>query len=125
MRIDELAKQYVELRAKKAKMEKIAKERIDVIKQAMVEVENKMFAFLQESGQDSAKTKHGTPYKKLTTAFNVSNADEFFEYVIKNNAVDLLTKKVNSTTAKSYMDDKIKIPGVKIYMEEKIGFRKS
>lgn len=125
MKIDELTKEYIELRAKKSKMEKIAKERIDIIKHKMVEIEGKMLSFLQETGQTSAKTKFGTPYQMTKQSFNVDNADEFFGYVIKNGAVDLLTKKVNSTTAKSYLEDKIKIPGVKIYSELKIGVKKS
>lgn len=125
MKIDELTKEYIELRSKKSKMEKIAKERIDVIKHKLVAIENKMLVFLQETGQTSAKTKFGTPYQMTKQSFNIDNADAFFDYVIENNAVDLLTKKVNSTTAKSYLEDKIKIPGVKIYSEIKIGVKKS
>jgi len=125
MKIDELTKEYIELRTKKSKMEKIAKERIDIIKTQLADIEFKMLAFLQKTGQESAKTKFGTPYTMTKKSFNIENADDFFNYVIENGAVDLLVKKVNSTTAKSYLADDVKIPGVKLYTEIKVGVKKS
>jgi len=125
MNIADLTRDYIELRTKKNQVEKLVKEKVDLIKAKMRFLEGKILAFLQQSGQESAKTKFGTPYITKKVGFNIANADEFFNYVIENDAVDLLTKKVNSTAAKAYLEDEVKIPGVKIYTELKVGVKKS
>jgi hypothetical protein len=129
MNIAQITERYMLLKDKKAKVEKLVKEKVKVITDEMGKLEMAAMNFFEESGQTSAKTEFGTPYKKLDIKFNIDNADEFFDYVINNNAVDLLQKRVNSTVAKSMMDDNkddpnYKIPGVKIYQEHKVIFKK-
>lgn len=124
MNIGEIAKKYRLIKAQKEQIEKITKEKIDVLKSRMLKLEQQALNFFNETGQTSAKTAYGTPYVKTDISFNVTNADEFFKYVIDNGAVDLLQKRVNSAVAKLYLEDKIKIPGVKIHQENKVVFKK-
>ena len=125
MNIAEITQRYMVLKDKKSKIEKLVKDKVKVITDEMEQLEMQALTFFNETGQTSAKTEFGKPYKSKSVKYNIDNADAFFDYVIKNNAVDLVQKRVNSLVAKSYIEDGLVIPGIKTYQEDKVIFKKS
>jgi hypothetical protein len=120
MELNQKVKDYLTLRDKKKKIEALMKEKIKIVTDQMSALELEMLDFLDAAGVQSAKTNFGTPYKTKKTGYSVNDSDAFFNYVIKNKAIDLLHKRVNSSAAKLYFDDDIEIPGVSTYNEIKL-----
>lgn len=125
MKLDESVQQYIKLRDTRAEIKKIYTEKDSELKAEMKLIEMDILEFLDSTGQESAKTQHGTAYKEAFMSVTVSDGKQFFDYVFKHRAVDLLEKRINKTAYKSYKEDGIEIPGVKIYQEAKIKIRKS
>lgn len=124
MKLDDKVEQYIALRDERAKIKKAYTEDDAKLKGEMKLIEMDILEFLNATGQESAKTQHGTAYKELFTSVTVADGKQFFDYVFKHRAVDLLEKRINKTAYISYRDDDIEIPGVKIYQEDKIKIRK-
>jgi hypothetical protein len=123
--LDEKVERYIKLRDAKEEMERILKEKLEKIKDEMSLIENEILDFLNQTGQTSAKTKHGVPYKSVTKSVTVDNSDLFFEFVKQNNAFDLVQKRVVSTAFDRYLEDGIDVPGVKTDARISLKIRKS
>ena len=125
MNLNDKVAQYIKLRSSRAEIKKIYTESDKGLKEKMNLIEMNILEFLNETGQTSAKTDHGTAFKQESMSVTVSDAPQFFEFVINNKAVDLLERRVNKTVYKSYIKDGMVIPGVNVYKEAKIMVRKS
>jgi len=125
MKIDEKVEQYINLRNKRSTIKKIYTEKDTELKSEMTKIEMDILEFLDSTGQASAKTMHGTAYKQNKTSVTVSDGKQFFDFVMQNNATDLLERRVNKTAYNTYVDDGIDVPGVNVYTEAKVMIRKS
>lgn len=125
MKIDEMIKQYRELRDKKAAIAKLCDEKTKPLTEAMLELNAQILSFLNQTGQESAKSKYGTAFKKEKLMLSITDADAFFEFITKNDAYDLLTKQVIKSAYKDYEDNGVVVPGVKAQRQQVINIRKA
>lgn len=115
VKADELAKRYRLLRTFKAKVQEELDEKIGKVKAAMDAIENEMMTFLNQTGQDSAKTADGTFCKKTTTSAKVADRDVFLHFVMEQEATNFLTDHVSSTAVNEYIaEHKVLPPGIDV-----------
>lgn len=120
--VDEVVAAYLKLRLKKEQMEAEVKAETKKI----VEKMDKFEAWLKEQadaqGVTSFKTKHGTAFLKTTDYANVENWDAALNFILDNQAFDLLNKAVSKVAVRGYIDANKAVPpgvnyGTKIEVE--------
>jgi hypothetical protein len=112
--LEEKVERYINLRDKKVQLEALLDEKLKPLKEEMNMIENEILDFLNKTGQTSAKTKFGVPYKHVSKSLSVENADDFFKFIAENDAFDLLQKRIVSAVYEKYVEDGIEVPGIKV-----------
>lgn len=119
-RIDEQVKTYLKLRELKAQMEKGHKERIGKVTEKMARLEAGFLKFFEETGQESARTRYGTPYTVLRESVTVSSRDDFLDFVRENEAWDMLENRASKTAVLEYKNEHEELPPGLNYRAERI-----
>jgi predicted Zn-dependent protease len=108
MDMDKLVEAYVQLRDAKAEIEERYKEERAPFNRAIADLEALLLQGLDKSGLTSAKTVHGTVYKKITTSAKIIDWGAVLEFATKEDRLDLFERRVNKTVAEEIGD----VPGV-------------
>ena len=66
------------------------------------DIRNTILAFLQETGQQNAKTQYGTAYQHTTESFKVEDQAEFRHHVIGTEAWELIEWRANRTGVRAF-----------------------
>lgn len=109
-RADRLTAKYIALRDFKERVDSEAKEKLAKIKLAMDTIEAEMLTFLNQSGQESAKTESGTFFKKMGTSAKVVDRDIFLTFVMDHEATNFLENRVNKTAVDEYIAEHGTLP---------------
>jgi hypothetical protein len=124
--VDKRVEQYITIRDRLKEMDAEHEER----RKPLVELQNLLTGwmqnFMEQAGADNVKTAHGTCY--ATTRYTASLADPqvFMDFVITNNAFDLLDRKANTTAVRDYVEEKGGLPpGVNLSSIKTIGVRRA
>ena len=123
--VEELVKNYIDLRETKKRMEAVLEEKLKTVTERMESIEIELLHFFNSTGQTSAKTKYGTPYTTTVRNVSVSDSNEFFKFVKDNDAFDLVQKRVVSTVFDQYIEDGAVIPGVNVESRVRVKIKKS
>lgn len=122
----DLTGEYIRLRNQKAEMEKAHKELLEPLVTRMDEIEGKMLARLNAGGVESFKTTAGTAFKKLSTKFSVEDPQAFMAWVESTGNSQLLKRDVRQEEVRDFFDENAYLPpGVKVFSEFVVQFRKS
>lgn len=109
-RADQLTAKYIALRDFKDRVSTEMKEKLAKVTLAMDKLEAEMMTFLNQSGQESAKTESGTFFKKSTTSAKVADRDVFIQFVMSEEATNFLESRVNKTAVDEYIAEHGKLP---------------
>ena len=120
--VDEVVSAYIKLRAKKDAMEANTKAEVKKIVEKMDKFEGWLKQQADAQGVTSFKTKHGTAFLKTTDYANVENWDAALNFILDNQAFDLLNKAVSKVAVRGYIDANKAVPpgvnyGTKIEVE--------
>ncbi len=77
-----------------------------------------------KSELDGARGKTATAGITQATVATVKDWDKLYKYVKKNDAWDLLQKRVSSTAYRARLDEKISVPGVEPFLTTKLSLKK-
>lgn len=105
MNIDTLTAKYVELRNRKAEIEKKAEEEKRKLTKIMEAIELKLKEVMHEQGSTSVKTPHGTAYIAYKESATVADWEAVLNYITMNERWDMLERRVSKATVKSIMDE--------------------
>ena len=126
MQIDELIGKYIKIRDAKAEEESKHKEHMKRFNNAMTKIEQMLLSEFNETGQESAKTPHGTAYRSVRVAAKVADRDSFLAFVRESDGWDFLESRVNKTAVQEYMDEHDELPpGVNVSRSVTINIRRS
>lgn len=109
-RMDPLVERYVKLRDLKAKIKAEYDEKVGKLDDAMEIIENDLMSFLNQTGLETANSKHGTFFKRTTTSAKVADRDVFLHFVIQNDALNFLESRVNKTAVEEYVTEHGTVP---------------
>ena len=123
--VDKLIKAYLLLRNKKEAIEAKVKEEVSGIKEQMAQLENFMQLKADELGVTQFKTENGTAFLSTVDQALVSDWDKVLEFVAKNEAYELLEKRVSKNAVRDYMKQYKEVPpGVSYRTLIKVSVRK-
>jgi hypothetical protein len=111
---DTRVEQYLKVRVKEAEIEARHKEELAPLKAAKQKLEALFLNALNSTGQDSARTAHGTVYKKARDSASLEDPDAFLNYIIAGEAWHLIDRKANVTAVRDFLNETGQLPpGVK------------
>jgi hypothetical protein len=122
----DLTGEYIALRDEAKRQEMQHKENMEArYSRRMDEIERKMLARLDKGGVKSFKTDLGTAFKKISTRYSVGDADELFAWIEANGQQQMLKKDIRQDPIRDYLEEHQSLPpGVKVYSEVVVQFRK-
>ncbi len=124
--LDDLVERYIQLRDRKAALEKDCKEKTAVLSEAMERCEKIFLAAMNEQGLESLPTKAGVPYKTTKTSATVADPAAYRQWVIDNNAWAALDVKANKTFVKEYKEEHQDLPpGINWFEQIAVNVRRS
>lgn len=122
---DALAAKYVEIRDQVAAIEARAKAEAAPLKETLGKIEMYFKGLASEEGVESWKTKHGTIYLTRTDSVKLADAGAFFDYVVANEAWDLIEKRASKTGVRSFLDsNQLLPPGAEISTRVEVNIRR-
>jgi hypothetical protein len=98
------------------------------LKAEMSKLEAALLDVCNSVNADSIKTTHGTVMRKLNQKFFCSDWDNFYKFILDNQAVQLLERRVHQGNIKQFMEDTQGDglpPGVNVLREYGVSVRKA
>ena len=125
---DEVVSAYLALREERARILNEYEAADSVLKEDMSQLEHLFLGLCNDVNADSIKTKHGTIMRQLKERFICGDWDGFKQFVLDNQAVELLERRVHQGNMTQFLsehkDDGLP-PGVSVMREYGITVRKS
>lgn len=122
---DNTVAEYVQLRDKVKAAEEEFKRRMAPHKQRLTELENEMLNYLNQNELQNVKTrKWGTVYRKDKTNASVADWARFLDFIIENDAFDMLERRCNTSQVVEHMKEEGPVPGVNVSTYSTVGVRK-
>ncbi|NDE60018.1 MAG: hypothetical protein EB010_11485 [Acidimicrobiia bacterium] len=97
------------------------------LKEDMAKIEAALLGVCNEINADSIKTTNGTVIRKLNERFYCSDWDNFRKYVLENEAVELLERRIHQSNFRQHLSETEQDglpPGVNVMREFGITVRK-
>lgn len=127
MTLEELVVDYMEIRNQRDDLLAKFEEKDNELKEALKNIEAEMLVVCNSEGADSIKTQHGTVIRKLNERFYCNDWDNFRKFVLENQAVELLERRIHQGNFKEFMTERQGDglpPGVNVMREFGIVVRK-
>lgn len=128
MNTEELVEAYINLRNAREKLLTQYETEDEKLKAEMALLEKSLLNICNSVNADSIKTAHGTVMRRLNERYFCQDWDNFYKYVLDNEAVQLLERRIHQTNFKEhlreYEGDGLP-PGVNVMREFGVTVRKS
>jgi hypothetical protein len=108
--VDQVVAAYMKLRDQKAVIKKEADEKIDEIETKLDKLEKWIKVKADADGVTSFKTPHGTAFLTTTDFANVEDWDATLNFIKKNDAFDMLERRVSKTAVRAYIELNKSVP---------------
>lgn len=126
--VEELVNAYLAIRSERDRILRQYESEDAALKSDLSEIEAMMLAVCNEVNADSIKTQHGTVMRKLNERYYCNDWDNFRKFVLEQEAVELLEKRIHQGNFKQFLSEHEGDglpPGVNIMREFGISVRKS
>ena len=127
MNTDQLVEAFITLRNERDRMRNEWEAEDAKIKEEMTTLEQALLSICNEANATSIKTDKGTVIRKLNERFFCSDWDNFRDYVLEHQALELLERRIHQGNFKEFIADKEKDglpPGVNVMREYGVTVRK-
>ena len=127
LNLDELVKIYLTIRTEREKLKASWEVQDGELEQEMKLLEQSMLTVCNDTNASSIRTESGTVIRSLKERFTTNDWDNFKKFVLENQAIDLLERRIHQGNFKEFMaehkDDGLP-PGVNVMREFTIVVRK-
>lgn len=103
--VDTLCKIYVKIRTAKSELTKDYEAKLAELDGKLDQLAAVMKDKLAEAGAKSIKTEHGTVYATTKTRFYPMDFGAFGDWIVKNDAIDLLEKRVAQSNMAKWLEE--------------------
>lgn len=127
MNLDELVKIYLTIRNEREKLKSSWEVEDGALEQEMKLLEQSMLTVCNDTNASSIRTESGTVIRSLKERFTTNDWDNFKKFVLDNEAIDLLERRIHQGNFKEFMaehKDEGLPPGVNVMREFTIVVRK-
>lgn len=125
---DQLVEAYLLIRSERDRLAREYEVADARLKEDMAKLEMVMLDLCNSVNADSIKTKHGTVMRKLNERFFCQDWDNFYKFVLDNEAVQLLERRIHQSNFKQFLsehDGDGLPPGVNVMREYGVSVRKA
>ena len=125
--LEELVKIYLTIRTERERIESDWKRHDDELMQEMKLLEQSMLTVCNDTNASSIRTESGTVIRSLKERFTTNDWDNFKKFILENQAVDLLERRIHQGNFKEFIaehKDEGLPPGVNVMREFTIVVRK-
>ena len=127
MNTDQLVEAFITLRNERDRLRNDYEAKDAIIKEEMTTLEQALLAICNETNATSIKTDKGTVIRKLNERFFCTDWDNFREYVLEHQALELLERRIHQGNFKEFIAEREKEglpPGVNVMREFGVTVRK-
>lgn len=110
VKVDDVIATYMKLRNEKEAIEAEIKNRVSELKAKMEKIEAWLKEQADAQGVTSFKGKHGTAFLTTTDYANVADWDAVLQFVLENEAFDMLEKRVSKIAVRGYIERNKAVP---------------
>lgn len=125
---DELVEAYLVIRSRRENLLREYELADSALKEDMAKLETRMLEMCNAVNADSIKTQHGTVMRKLNERFFCQDWENFYKFVLGNEAPHLLERRIHQGNFKEFMKEHENDglpPGVNVMREYGVSVRKS
>jgi len=125
---EELVTAYLNIRGQREKLLREYEEADGQLKQDMKQIEAVLLDVCNTVNADSIKTAHGTVMRRLNEKFFCTDWDNFYKFVLANDAPHLLEKRVSQGNFREFMGEHSGDglpPGINVMREYAVSVRKA
>ena len=125
---EELVSAYIALRDERAKLKEEYESADKKLVDDMEKIEQTMLSICNDIGADSIKTGVGTVIRKVNERFYCTDWENFGNYVLENEAVELLERRIHQGNFREHMasiEGQGLPPGVNVMREYGITVRRA
>lgn len=124
-RVDDLIDVYVSTRDEKEAKESAHKEVLAALNARLGDIERWMYDHLTATGTESVRANTGTAFFRIETSVRVDDRDEFFAWVLENQAVDMLEARAAKRAVEAHIESTGELPpGLSRRVEKLISIRR-
>ena len=127
LKLDDLVNVYLTIRNEREKLKASWEVQDGELEQDMKSLEQSMLTICNDTNASSIRTESGTVIRSLKERFTTNDWDNFKKFVLDNEAIDLLERRIHQGNFKEFMaehkDDGLP-PGVNVMREFTIVVRK-
>lgn len=127
VKLEELVQTYLTIRTERNTLKNAFDSKDAELKDDLEKLEQAMLSYCNEINADSIRTGSGTIIKSLKETYTCGDWDNFKQFVVDNNALDLLQQRISQTNFKEFMStrqDEGLPPGISTLREVSITVRK-
>jgi hypothetical protein len=127
LNLDELVKIYLTIRNEREKLKASWEVKDGELEQEMKVLEQSMLTVCNDTNASSIRTESGTVIRTLKERFTTNDWDNFKKFVLDNEAIDLLERRIHQGNFKEFMAEhqgEGLPPGVNVMREFTIVVRK-
>ena len=127
MNTDQLVETFITLRNERDRMRNEWEAEDAKIKEEMTTLEQALLSICNETNATSIKTDKGTVIRKLNERFFCSDWDNFRDYVLEHQALELLERRIHQGNFKEFIAEREAEglpPGVNVMREYGVTVRK-
>ena len=127
LNLDELVKIYLTIRTEREKLKASWEVQDGELEQEMKLLEQSMLTVCNDTNASSIRTESGTVIRSLKERFTTNDWDNFKKFVLDNEAIDLLERRIHQGNFKEFMAEhqgEGLPPGVNVIKEFTIVVRK-
>ena len=128
MNTESLVEAYLNLRTQREILQREYETADAALKADMSQLEGAMLDICNTINADSIKTSHGTVMRKINERFFCQDWDGFYKYVLDNEAVQLLERRIHQGNFRQHLKDTEGDglpPGVNVMREYGVTVRRS
>lgn len=127
MTVDDLTNAYMVLRNERERLSAEYKKADGALVEDQAKIEAQLLEICSQQNVDSMRTSHGTVIRSIKPRVHVIDWDNFYQYIMDNNAPQLLQKRVHESNFAEFISerrDEGLPPGVNMVREYTITVRK-
>lgn len=127
MKLDDLVTTYLTIRNERNTLKNQWETKDAELKADLEQLEQAMLVACNAINADSIRTGSGTIIKSLKETYTCGDWDNFKQFVVENNALDLLQQRISQTNFKEFMSTRQEEglpPGISTMREVSITVRK-
>jgi hypothetical protein len=125
--LEELVKTYLTIRNARERLKETFEREEKILLEDMATLEREMLVVCNDTNASSIRTDSGTVIRKLNERYTTNDWDNFKKFILENEAVDLLERRIHQGNFKEFMADHAGEglpPGVNVMREFGIVVRK-